>query len=209
MLNFDRLAGLKKNAAALLDKTMAKSVQTLDNKIAQISNKRQERKAVNQLEPTSENASIIDFLCLFAFKYQRSWTAEKQMVIDPDACIDCGMCMVIDQHCLTEKDINYFAELRFDNVQKYSIFNVDKAKKAFGNLRVAKSNARFEDWVELQKQIVTDVLHLLALSKCSSEEIYKECMTFPFLFNVSEDVCLTAYYQQQSEQQNKKSPYYG
>lgn len=195
MLNFDRLAGLKKNAAALLDKTMAKSVQTLDNKIAQISNKRQERKAVNQLEPTSENASIIDFLCLFAFKYQRSWTAEKQMVID--------------QHCLTEKDINYFAELRFDNVQKYSIFNVDKAKKAFGNLRVAKSNARFEDWVELQKQIVTDVLHLLALSKCSSEEIYKECMTFPFLFNVSEDVCLTAYYQQQSEQQNKKSPYYG
>lgn len=195
MLNFDRLAGLKKNAAALLDKTMAKSVQTLDNKIAQISNKRQKRKAVNQLEPTSENASIIDFLCLFAFKYQRSWTAEKQMVID--------------QHCLTEKDINYFAELRFDNVQKYSIFNVDKAKKAFGNLRVAKSNARFEDWVELQKQIVTDVLHLLALSKCSSEEIYKECMTFPFLFNVSEDVCLTAYYQQQSEQQNKKSPYYG
>lgn len=195
MLNLDRLSSFKKSAIEFLDKQMTKSVQTLDSKIAEFNNKRQIRKGVNQLETTSENASIIDLLCLFAFKYQRSWTAQKQMVID--------------QNCYSPDDVNYFAKLRFDEIKKYSFFDNNKAKMAFSHISAIKNNGSFEDWKALQAQIVTDILHLLALSNCTAEEIYKECMTFPFLFNVSEDVCLQAYYQQQTEQQNQKAPYYG
>ena len=142
---------------------------------------------------TSENADIINLLCLFAFKYQHRWTNGKKQIIE--------------HYCETVDDNNYFTQLRLAEEQGYAMFDPKHAKHLFSEIRIAHTAVSFDHWDEFQQQLITDILHLLALSGCSAEEIQKENLQLSNDFSIGEEVCQIAYNQQQTAQHNNQTPY--
>ena len=142
---------------------------------------------------TSENADIINLLCLFAFKYQHRWTNGKKHIIE--------------QYCETVDDNNYFTQLRVAEEQGYALFNAQNATQLFSTIRITHTAISFDHWAEFQQKLLTDILHLLALSGCNAEEVLRESVQLSNTWCIGEDVCQIAYNRQQTAQNNHENPY--
>ena len=142
---------------------------------------------------SSENADIINLLCLFAFKYQHRWTNAKKHIIE--------------QYCQTVDDNNYFTQLRLAEEQGYALFNAQNATQLFSQIRISHTATSFDHWAEFQQKLLTDILHLLALSGCNAEEVLRESVQLSNQWCIGEDVCQMAYNRQQTAQNNHEKPY--
>ena len=185
---FQKLKNLQKQATAAYHKAKSTRIhigRKTDNEPVVI----QEKSAIT----SSENSSIIDLLCLFAFKYQHRWTKGKRAVIEP--------------YCQTVDDNNYFNQLRLAEEQGYALFDLRDAKQLFSHIRIAQTAVSFDHWIEFQQKLLTDILHLLALSGCTAEEIQRENLQLSADWRIGEDVCQIAYNQQQTAQHNNQMPY--
>lgn len=140
-----------------------------------------------------ENADIINLLCLFAFKYQHRWTNGKKQIIE--------------QYCETVDDNNYFTQQRLAEEQGYALFNLQHATQIFSQIRITHTATSFDHWAEFQQKLLTDILHLLALSGCNAEEVLRESLQLSNEWHIGEDVCQIAYNQQQTAQHNNQMPY--
>ena len=77
----------------------------------------------------------------------------------------------------------------------------------FSHIRIAQTAVSFDHWIEFQQKLLTDILHLLALSGCTAEEIQRENLQLSADWRIGEDVCQIAYNQQQTAQHNNQMPY--
>ena len=141
----------------------------------------------------SKNANIINLLCLFSFQYQHRWTKAKQQIIE--------------RYCETVDDNNYFTQCRTMENPSYALFDINQARQLFVQIRIAHTETSFDHWAELEPKLLTDILHLLALSSCNQEEIQRECKHLAETFNISESVCNLALQNQQTAQENNQYPY--
>lgn len=161
-----------------------------------VSKKQNEQINLNETDEniiSCKNENIINLLCLFAFKYQHRWTNGKKQIIE--------------QYCQTIDDNNYFTQLRLTEEQGYSLFNPQHARQLFSDIRITHTATSFDHWVEFQQKLLTDILHLLALSGCSATEVLKEGLQLSNEWRIGEDVCQIAYNQQQTAQHNNEIPY--
>lgn len=141
----------------------------------------------------AENGMVIDLFCLFAFKYQHRWTQGKQSVVE--------------RYCKTNNDYQYFEQLRHIAEQNYALFDWERVKTLFSDIRITQTHISFDRWAEVQQQIITDILHLFALSGCTAEEIQRESLAFSKSLSIPESVCQQAFYLQQSVQNSGDTPY--
>ena len=130
---------------------------------------------------------------MFAFKYQHRWTNAKKHIIE--------------QYCQTVDDNNYFTQLRLAEEQGYALFSPQNATQLFSQIRISHTATSFDHWAEFQQKLLTDILHLLALSGCNAEEVLRESMQLSGEWCVGKDVCQIAYNQQQIAQNNNEKPY--
>ena len=141
----------------------------------------------------SENSQLIDFFCLFASKYQHRWTKAKQSIIE--------------HYCQNDNDHKYFEQVRHLNEQISPTFDPEHIKFLFSEIRIMNTTHSFDHWLTLQQKIVTDVLHLFALSGCTAEELQRESLALSSAFAVPESVCQQAFLLQQTAQNNNEKPY--